>query len=92
MEAVHFGEEEGFHLGEFLAVARIGGEVNLVWGGGDSSEGGYRKIVMFDQEFFGIIGEIEKLSFADRAVELCETWNVPLAADWVRRERERLGI
>ncbi len=29
---------------------------------------------------------------ADRAVELCETWDVPLAADWVRRERERLGV
>ena len=29
---------------------------------------------------------------ADRAVELCETWDVPLATAWVRRERERLGI
>lgn len=29
---------------------------------------------------------------ADRAVELCETWNVPLATDWVRRERERWGF
>ena len=29
---------------------------------------------------------------ADRALELCERWNVPLAADWVRRERERFGI
>ena len=29
---------------------------------------------------------------ADRAVELCEQWDVPLATDWVRRERERLGI
>ncbi|GAA4720078.1 BTAD domain-containing putative transcriptional regulator [Nocardioides conyzicola] len=29
---------------------------------------------------------------ADRAVELCAEWDVPLAADWVRRERERLGF
>lgn len=29
---------------------------------------------------------------ADRAVELCGAWNVPLAADWVRRERERFGF
>lgn len=29
---------------------------------------------------------------ADRAIELCETWKVPLATDWVRRERERLGV
>ncbi|GAA4365744.1 BTAD domain-containing putative transcriptional regulator [Nocardioides caricicola] len=29
---------------------------------------------------------------ADRAVELCETWDVPLATDWVRRERERWGF
>ncbi len=29
---------------------------------------------------------------ADRALELCETWEVPLAADWVRRERERFGF
>ena len=26
------------------------------------------------------------------AVELCEQWDVPLAADWVRRERERFGF
>ncbi|HEY0949063.1 hypothetical protein, partial [Nocardioides sp.] len=29
---------------------------------------------------------------ADRALELCERWDVPLAADWVRRERERFGF
>jgi DNA-binding SARP family transcriptional activator/tetratricopeptide (TPR) repeat protein len=29
---------------------------------------------------------------ADRAGELCEQWDVPLAADWVRRARERLEI
>lgn len=29
---------------------------------------------------------------AERAVELCEQWRVPLARDWCRRERERLGI
>ncbi|HEU5037333.1 MAG TPA: BTAD domain-containing putative transcriptional regulator [Nocardioides sp.] len=29
---------------------------------------------------------------ADRALELCQTWDVPLAADWVRRERERFGF
>jgi hypothetical protein len=29
---------------------------------------------------------------ADRAEELCEEWQVPLAAQWVRDERERFGI
>lgn len=29
---------------------------------------------------------------ADRALELCATWDVPLAADWVRRERERFSF
>ncbi|MBB3044865.1 ATP-binding protein [Nocardioides soli] len=29
---------------------------------------------------------------AERAVELCEQWRVPLARDWCLRERERLGI
>ncbi|MCB0893964.1 MAG: AAA family ATPase [Nocardioides sp.] len=29
---------------------------------------------------------------ADRALELCTAWDVPLAADWVRRERERFGF
>ena len=29
---------------------------------------------------------------ADRALELCAAWDVPLAADWVRRERERFGF
>ena len=29
---------------------------------------------------------------ADRALELCGTWSVPLAADWVRRERDRFGF
>ncbi|MGB0101547.1 MAG: hypothetical protein WBP61_14815, partial [Nocardioides sp.] len=29
---------------------------------------------------------------ADRALELCATWKVPLAAEWVRRERERFGF
>ncbi len=29
---------------------------------------------------------------ADRAVELCEEWDVPLAADWVRQERETFGF
>jgi ATP/maltotriose-dependent transcriptional regulator MalT len=29
---------------------------------------------------------------ADRALELCTTWDVPLAADWVRREREKFGF
>ncbi|MDI6908555.1 BTAD domain-containing putative transcriptional regulator [Nocardioides sp.] len=29
---------------------------------------------------------------ADRALELCELWGVPLAADQVRRERERFGF
>lgn len=29
---------------------------------------------------------------ADRAVELCERWRIPLARDWCVRERERLGI
>ncbi|HYF72677.1 MAG TPA: hypothetical protein VD864_07635, partial [Nocardioides sp.] len=29
---------------------------------------------------------------ADRALELCERWDVPLAADWVRRERERFSF
>jgi DNA-binding SARP family transcriptional activator len=29
---------------------------------------------------------------ADRAVELCEQWDVPLATEWVRRERERFGF
>jgi hypothetical protein len=29
---------------------------------------------------------------ADRAEELCEEWRVPLAALWVRDERERFGI
>ncbi|MDF1606304.1 BTAD domain-containing putative transcriptional regulator [Nocardioides sp. YIM 152315] len=29
---------------------------------------------------------------AERAVELCEAWQIPLARDWCVRERERLGI
>jgi len=29
---------------------------------------------------------------ADRAVELCRQWGVPMAGEWVRSERERLGI
>jgi hypothetical protein len=29
---------------------------------------------------------------ADRAVELCEQWDVGLAGDWVARERERFGF
>ena len=29
---------------------------------------------------------------ADRGVELCEAWGVPLARDWCVRERERLGV
>jgi len=29
---------------------------------------------------------------ADRALELCEQWNVPLAADLVRRERDKFGF
>ena len=29
---------------------------------------------------------------AERAAEQCERWRVPLAAQWVRRERERWGI
>jgi hypothetical protein len=29
---------------------------------------------------------------ADRALELCAAWDVPLAADWVRREREKFGF
>ena len=31
-------------------------------------------------------------SHADRALELCAAWDVPLAADWVRREREKFGF
>jgi DNA-binding SARP family transcriptional activator len=29
---------------------------------------------------------------ADRAAELCETWEIPLAAQWLRRERDRWGF
>ena len=29
---------------------------------------------------------------ADRSLELCERWDVPLAADWVRRERAHFGF
>ena len=29
---------------------------------------------------------------ADRALELCEQWDVPLAADLVRRERDKFGF
>ncbi|MGY2703788.1 hypothetical protein [Nocardioides sp. HB32] len=29
---------------------------------------------------------------ADRALELCDAWDVPLAADWVRRERATFGF
>jgi hypothetical protein len=29
---------------------------------------------------------------ADRALELCGQWELPLAADWVRRERERFAF
>jgi tetratricopeptide (TPR) repeat protein len=29
---------------------------------------------------------------ADRALELCAAWDVPLAADWVRRTREAFGF
>jgi hypothetical protein len=29
---------------------------------------------------------------ADRAVELCEQWDVPLAGEWVAREREHFSF
>jgi hypothetical protein len=29
---------------------------------------------------------------ADSALQQCADWDAPLAADWVRRERERFGI
>jgi hypothetical protein len=29
---------------------------------------------------------------ADRALELCEEWQVPLAAQWLRGQRERFGF
>ncbi|WP_244927718.1 BTAD domain-containing putative transcriptional regulator [Nocardioides sp. W7] len=29
---------------------------------------------------------------ADRAAEQCETWQIPLAAQWLRRERDRWGF
>lgn len=38
-------------------------------------------------------GEAELASrHADRALELCASWDTPLAADWLRRERERFGF
>jgi hypothetical protein len=29
---------------------------------------------------------------ADRALELCEEWDIPLAAQWLRDQRERFGF
>ncbi len=38
-------------------------------------------------------GEIELATrHAASALELCEAWDIPLAADWVRRERRRIGV
>ena len=39
------------------------------------------------------VGELELATkHADRALELCEAWQIPLAARWLCRQRERFGF
>jgi hypothetical protein len=39
------------------------------------------------------VGELELASrHADRALELMETWGIPLAAEWFRGQRDRFGF
>ncbi|MFC6344431.1 hypothetical protein ACFP8W_20790, partial [Nocardioides hankookensis] len=87
--------ESACHLGDpTLAAAAydrlIGLEGQSACAGSGSNVG---PVDMFLAMAAHTVGDDDLASrHADRALELCGLWGIPLAGDWTRRERERFGF
>jgi hypothetical protein len=87
--------ESAIHLGDAAlasaAYERLSGLTGRISSGGSGAAIG--PVDMFLAMAAATTGEAELARrHADRAEELCREWRVPLAAQWVRDERDRFGI
>jgi DNA-binding SARP family transcriptional activator len=87
--------ETAIHLGDATLAAaayeRLLGLAGRISSGGSGAAIG--PVDMFLAMAAATTGERDLARrHADRAEELCEQWRVPLAAQWVRDERDRFGL